>query len=129
MKYRVMATFGSIVGESFDELNMIINEIFSAAHILGTYYWKRQGRVHMSDEEFQKQLEQMNKYEAIFWSMGPENDEITPRVQRAVEKIEAIAKEASMMKEAWFRKRKKKIIIISKLLPNDCTRNLWDLLV
>lgn len=106
-KYRVMATFGSETDVSFDELNMIINEIFSAAHILGTYYWKRQGHSRMTEEEFQRHLEQMNKYEAVFWSMGPEKDEIAPRVQRAVEKIEAIARKESMMKASWFSKRKK----------------------
>jgi len=107
LKYRLMATFGSHAGEPVDELYKIVNEIFSAANILGTYYWKRQGRVHMSEEEFQKHLGQMNKYEAIFWFMGEENDEITPRVQLAVEKIEAIAREASLMKVSWFQKRKK----------------------
>jgi hypothetical protein len=98
MKYRFMATFGSNAGESFDELNMIINEIFSAAHILGTYYWKRQGRVRMSEEEFQKHLEQMHKYESVFWSHTIVEDEIALRVQRAVEKIETIARKESMMK-------------------------------
>jgi hypothetical protein len=107
MKYRIMATFGFNAGEPFDELNKILNEIFSSARILGTYYWKRQGRVQMSEEEFQKYLEQMNKHEAVFWFMGEEKDEIAPRVQRAVEKIESIAREASMMKASWFSKSKK----------------------
>lgn len=107
MKYRVMATFGSKAGEPFDELNMVLNEIFSSARILGTYYWKRQGRTQMSEEEFKRHLEQMNKHEAIFWFMGEEKDEITPRVQRAVEKIESIAIEASTMKASWFHKEEK----------------------
>ena len=102
-----MATFGSKSEEPIDELYRIINEIFSAANILGTYYWKRQGRVRMSEEEFQKHLEQMHKYEATFWFMGEEDDEITPRVQRAVEKMEAIARKESMMNASWFSKRKK----------------------
>lgn len=107
MKYRVMATFGSKAGEPFDELNMVLNEIFSSARILGTYYWKRQGRTQMSEEEFKRHLEQMNKHEAIFWFMGEEKDEITPRVQRSVEKIESIAIEASTMKASWFHKEEK----------------------
>lgn len=107
MKYRVMASFGSKVAEPFDELTIILNEIFSSARILGTYYWKRQGGVQMNEAEYQHHLEQMNKYEAIFWFMGEENDKIAPRVQRAVEKIESIAKEASMMKASWFSKKKK----------------------
>ncbi len=107
LKYRVMATFGSNAGESFDELYGIINEIFTAANILGTYYWQRQGRVRMSEEEFKKHLEQMHKYEAIFWFKGEENDEVTPRVQKTVEKIEAIARKETMMKASWFNKRVK----------------------
>lgn len=62
----------------------------------------------MGEDEFQKHLEQMNKHEAIFWFMGEEKDEIAPRVQRAVEKIESIAIEASMMKASWFSKVKKR---------------------
>jgi hypothetical protein len=107
MKYRVMATFGSNAGKPFDELNMIMNEIFSAAEILGSYYWKRQGRVRMSEEEFKKHLEEMYKYEAVFWFKGDENDEITPRVQHTIEKLEAIARKESMMKSSWFSKREK----------------------
>ena len=107
MKYRVMATFGSNAGESFDEINAILNEIFSAAHILGTHFWKRQGRVPMGDEEFQKHLAGMNKFEAIFWFQGEENDVIVPRVRIAVEKIEAIARKESMMKASWFSKKER----------------------
>jgi len=108
MKYRVMATFGSNAGEPFDEISRILNEIFSSARILGTFYWKRQGRMQrMSEEEFQKHLEQMNKHEAVFWYMG-EEDEITPRVQSAVGKVESIAREASMMKASWFSKKEKR---------------------
>lgn len=108
IKYRVMATFGSDAGESFDELNAILTEIFSAAHILGTHYWKRQGRICLSDDEFQKHLDGMSKFEAIFWFQGEGNDEIAPRVQRAVEKIETIARKESMMKVTGFGPRKKK---------------------
>jgi hypothetical protein len=108
MKYRVMATFSSNAGESFDELDRIINEIFSSAHILGTFYWKRKGLVRMSEDEFQNHLEQMKKYEAVFWYMGEERDEITPRVQRAVSKIELITREASLIKASWFNLPKKK---------------------
>ena len=107
IRYRVMATFGSSAGEPFAQLSEILNEIFSSARILGTYYWPRQGRVRMSEEELQKHLKEMHKHEAIFWFHGETKDEITPRVQRAVEKIESIAKEASMLKTSWFSKKKK----------------------
>jgi hypothetical protein len=105
MKYRVMATFGSNAGKPFEEINMILNEIFAAASALGIHYWKRQGRVQKNEKEFQQHLEQMQKYEAVFWFMGEEKDEIAPRVQNAVEKIESIAREASMMKTSGFRRK------------------------
>jgi hypothetical protein len=103
MKYRVMAAFGSSAGEPFDELNKILNEIFASAQMLGTHYWKRQGRVHMGKEEFQAHLEQMHKHEAVFWIMG--DDEISPRVHYAVEKIEAIARKASLIQATSTNKK------------------------
>ena len=108
IKYRVMATFGSNAGEPFDEVMKVLNEIFASANVLGTYYWRRQGRVQMKEDEFQEHLKQMHKHEAIFWFMGENDDEITPRVRHAVEKIEAITKEESMMKASWFRKDRNK---------------------
>jgi hypothetical protein len=106
VRYRVMATFGSKAGEPFDEVMKVLNEIFASANILGTYYWRRQGRVQMKEDEFQEHLRQMHKHEAIFWFMGENDDEITPRVRRAVERMEAITREASMMKTSWFRNDK-----------------------
>jgi len=108
VRYRFMATFGSQAGEPFVNITKVLSEIFSAAHILGTHYWPRQGRVKMSDDEFQKHLNQMNKYEAIFWFMGEENDDISPRVQSAVEEIEKIARQASLINEPWYARRKKR---------------------
>lgn len=102
LKYRFMATFGAQTRESFDEINGVINEIFSAAHILGRFYWKRQGHVQMNEEEFNNYLETMRKYEAIFWSHSDSRDEIALRVQRAVEKIESITSEASMIRTTWL---------------------------
>ncbi len=108
MKYRVMATFGSNAGKFFDEINAILNEIFSAANILGTHFWKRQGQVRMNEEEFQKHLNGMNKFEGIFGLQGEDNDVIVPRVRSAVEKIEAVARKESMMKASWFNKDDKR---------------------
>jgi len=101
MKYRVMATFGSEAGEPFDELNKVLNEIFASAHILGTYYWKKRRKMEKRQEirkykeEMREYEEKMRKHEAIFWFMGEDKDEITPRVQRAIEKIEKIARDVS----------------------------------
>jgi hypothetical protein len=106
MKYRAMATFGSEAGESFEELTLIIDEIFSAAAILGSYYWKGKRRARLSKEKLEKHWENMIKYEDVIWSMN-EHDEITPKVQRAVKRMEAIARKEVMIKTSWFRKSQK----------------------
>jgi hypothetical protein len=108
MKYRVMATFGSDAGEPFDELNQTVNEIFLAADILRTHYWQKQEQVGMNKDEFQEHLKETRRYEAVLWSKGNEKDEISLRVQHAVEKIESIAREASLAKALWFNKGNRK---------------------
>jgi hypothetical protein len=67
LKYRYMAVFGIDKASIFEETNRSLNSIFAAARMLATYYWPRQGRVHMTEEEFRKHLEEMNNQEGIFW--------------------------------------------------------------
>jgi len=102
LKYRVMASFGSKAGDPFVELHKVINEKFVAARMLGSHYWPRQGRVSMKEEEFRKHLEQMHKQEAVFWYMGEENDEISPRARKAVEEIEVITQQAIVSQASLF---------------------------
>jgi hypothetical protein len=94
MKYRFMAAFGSQAGEPFKEMDKILNEIFISARMLGTHYWRRQGRVQMSDDEFQKHLDAMHKHEAIFWYMGEDEDTISPRMCKVVQQVENITRAA-----------------------------------
>ena len=35
--------------------------------MLSTHYWQRQGRVKMEEDEFDKHLNEMHRYEGIFW--------------------------------------------------------------
>lgn len=100
MRYRVMATFGSAAAEPFDELDKITNEILVAARMLGSHYWPRQGRVEMAPEEFKKHLEEMHSYEAVFWYLGDDKDQISPRVRKTVEKIEDIVKVAFVSQDS-----------------------------
>lgn len=108
MKYRVMATFGANAGEPFDELSKVLNEIFFSARMLGTFYWSGKERKPYSEEELQKHYEEMQKYEAVFWYKGEQDDQIGPRVRRAVEKIEAVAKEANSSQIGWFEKMRRR---------------------
>jgi len=101
MKYQAMAVFGSDIKEPFDEISKILNEIFGAARILGSYYWQRQGRVNMDNERFKNHQERMEYYESKFWYQG-EEDEITKRLNGAIEKIETITKDEVSVRERKF---------------------------
>ena len=103
-RYRFMARFGCETETPFLELNVVLNDIFLAARMLGTYYWKRQGRVHMSGEESQKHLDEMHNNEAIFWFMGEEHDEIGPRVEKIINQVERITKDVLAEKDVWHKK-------------------------
>lgn len=103
IRYRFMARFGRENDAPFIDLNTILNEIFIAAQMLGTHYWQRQGRVKMEGEEFKKHLTEMHKHEATFWFQGEEKDEIGPRVEKVIQKIENITKSTIEEKDVWFK--------------------------
>lgn len=92
-KYRAMASFGAKASEPFDEISKILREIFLAANMLATEYWPRQGYRHLTEDQFLQIRKQMEHYEAIFWYMGEEKDEIGRRAHKAVQAIESIARE------------------------------------
>lgn len=95
IRYRFMATFGASAGQPFEGLSKILNDIFSAAHMLGRHYWPRQGRVQMTPDEFQKHLTEMYAHEAVFWYTAEANDPVIPRVRAATKAIEALASQAA----------------------------------
>jgi hypothetical protein len=89
MRYRYIAQFGKDTAKPFDELNKIVNDIFTSARML-PHYWKQQGHHQWKNEsEFQHHLEEMHKYEAIFWYQGENRDSIGPRVNEVISEIEA----------------------------------------
>ena len=94
MKYRFMATFCTQAGEPFKEMDKVLNEIFISARMLGTHYWRRQGKVPMSEDEFQKHLDAMHKHEAVFWYMGEDEDTISPRMRNVIQQVENITRDA-----------------------------------
>jgi hypothetical protein len=86
-----MALFGDNAAKPFNDLNKVINDIFIASEML-RFYWKDQGhREWKNDDEFKKHLDEMHKYEAIFWQITPK-DEITPRVDAVISEIESQSK-------------------------------------
>jgi hypothetical protein len=90
LKYRCMASFGAETESIFVETNKVVNSIFISARMLATHYWKRQGRVPMEKDEFQKHLDEMHQYEGIFWDFGGEEDEIRKRLRGIQTSLELV---------------------------------------
>lgn len=93
-RYQCMATFGPNAVDPFNEVSDVMNRIFSAARMLGSHYWPRQGRAPMTEEQFKEHLKGMYKYEAVFWFAGNEEDVVSPLVKTAIGKMEAITRGA-----------------------------------
>jgi hypothetical protein len=72
-----------------------LNEIFAVARLLGNH-WQRQldPRV-VGEPRFQFHKNERRRLEAIFWAGFNEEDRIAARVDKAVSKIESIAKKAA----------------------------------
>lgn len=90
MKYRFMAAFGKEAEPIFVGVNTTLNRIFVSARMLGTFYWQRQGRVQMSDDEIKRHLADMNEQEQIFWDHGKEDDVIKKELADLLESLEII---------------------------------------
>jgi hypothetical protein len=76
LKYRFMASFGPQSEKIFIETTMAVNLILMSAQMLGTHYWKRQGRVAMTPEESEEHLREMTRHQKIFWDQGGDDDVI-----------------------------------------------------
>lgn len=103
IRYRFMAQFGRDTEKPFLELYGVRNNIFMAAHTLGMDYWQRQGMVDIESKVYKKQLDEMAKYEAIFWFKGEKRDEIGPRVEKIINQVENITRDALAEKDIWFK--------------------------
>jgi hypothetical protein len=101
LKYRYMAAFGKSALEPFKDLAGVRNDMVFAANQLGTYLWPRETRGTLSDRD----AAEKRKYENIFWSPCDQaKDEVTQRVQRAVEKIEDLLQSELRSQLSWWRR-------------------------
>jgi hypothetical protein len=89
LRYRFRTIFGSVAEEPFLELNRIVQEVFTAAVMLGNYWSKLAGS---SGDLARRRLETIEKYEAIFWEMDPAKDPLAPRIKALTEAIEQVCK-------------------------------------
>ncbi|APD07981.1 hypothetical protein UJ101_02482 [Flavobacteriaceae bacterium UJ101] len=89
IKYRFITVFGKEYEKCFSDIDKIMNEIITASHFLGTRYWKDQGRKKFTEEEFEKHLERMHKYESCIWE-NYENDEINKQLNQIITQIEKV---------------------------------------
>jgi hypothetical protein len=92
LKYKFMAVFGSDTEKIFKDTNQSLNSIFISSNMLATHYWKRQGRIQMEPDEFQKHLDEMHKHEGIFWDKYSENDEIRNQLAVTQSELENVTK-------------------------------------
>ena len=92
LRYKFMAVFGTDTENIFKETNQSLNSIFISSNMLATHYWRRQGRVQMEKDEFQKHLDEMRKHEGIFWDKYSENDEIRNQLAATQNELERVTK-------------------------------------
>ncbi len=92
LKYKFLAVFGTDTENIFKETNQSLNSIFISSNMLATHYWRRQGRVQMEKDEFQKHLDEMRKHEGIFWDKYSENDEIRNQLAATQNELEKVTK-------------------------------------
>lgn len=90
LKYRCMASFGPQTETIFADTNRAVNSVFVSARLLATHYWKRQGRVPMTSDEFEKHLEGMRRHEGIFYDLGSEDDEIRRQLEAVQKSLETV---------------------------------------
>jgi hypothetical protein len=92
LRYQIMARFSVDASGPFDELRKILNDIFRASYMLGRHYWPRQGRVQMTEEQFQRHLKEMHQHEAIFWAGAVMEDPIVEKIDKVILDIEAVCR-------------------------------------
>ncbi len=102
LRYNVMARLGLDSAKPFNDLHGVVKDIFRAAKMLGGHYWPRQGRVSMTEKQFQKHLADMEKHETVFWAGYDENDPIQKRMDAVISSIELVCRPVLEEKSVGF---------------------------
>lgn len=94
-RYRFMAQIGKDKTKPFDDLDKIVKEIVTSAHLLAILWSERYFR---TEEDRLKHSEQIRKAEKTFYSMSFDDDPINPKVDKLIINIEEICKNIIMAK-------------------------------
>jgi hypothetical protein len=105
MRYRFISHFGKGAAQPFDDLRSIVNDIFFSSFMLARYWSEQDRRYWRNDEERQKHLQEIDRWEAVFWDRLSDKDPITPRLEAVVLGIEtrcrAIIERKTIEQRAW----------------------------
>jgi hypothetical protein len=108
LKYKFMASFGPETEQIFIDTNKAINSIFISARMLATHYWRRQGRVDMEKDEFQRHLDEMHRHEGIFWDFASDKDEIRIQLNGIQERLDKVTAPCFLEPVSTFNTLKKR---------------------
>ena len=89
-RYRFMAQVGTEEAQPFDDLNIIVQEIKTAAFMLAQL-WPRDN--FPNEEQLQRHLEQVQQKEDIIWDSGAESDQIKLKIDDVITRIEKTCRE------------------------------------
>jgi hypothetical protein len=100
-----MAVFRGDAREPFDEIAAVVNKVFLANKLLHELYGGPPGaRLSPDPERDREAREERERYKSDVWA-GYGEDTIAPLVDRAVQKIEAIAdaaaRESALHRTIW----------------------------
>lgn len=102
LRYRFIALFGKEAAQPIEDLRHVLNKVFVSAQMLPSY-WRRQGRIHMEGDQFQRHLDEMLKHERIFWGTFSDKDELDVSVNKLVETFEATCSRIIRRQPWWER--------------------------
>jgi len=85
MRYRFMSQIGKDEAAPFEELRNIVKEITVAARMLSRL-WAREN--FGTEEQWEQDRKQLDKYEAVFWEGLKDEDLINPKLETLLNEIE-----------------------------------------
>lgn len=89
LRYRFMSVFDPSSGKPFDDLRVVLNELFVAARMLGLL-WDPSKQHFRTEVDRQRHEAHLTQYLPVFWAMTTEKDVIAERVDGIIAQIEGI---------------------------------------